>query len=317
MPRQPGVQYFVEHHGDHFFVMTNAGSNELWQHSAMTRSHSEHGEPADPRGSSTATYRMATGDQAEDISFSRWSPGNWEAAESTADRPGDGPSRMRAAEGYSAGSGDRADDISFSRWSPVDWEGGASPPAAGSSSLQSSYDRPRPPAAKYQACAADWPEDISFSRWSPIDWEGDMSSTAAAGDSGSRVPLPPLTRYQATSGDRAEDISFSRWSPTDWEGQEGSMSRAASSPSAESSAVVYDECAADKAEDISFSRWSPTDWVVENVQSSDADAGQEGLGEYRLLRISRSRDDALRCRNLMMLTSVLLPARGFAKFSRV
>ena len=262
VPRQPGVQYFIEHHGRHIYVMTNASCEALRTHSRITQNNAQRGNPAGSLDSYAAGYRMGPGDQAEDISFSRWSASDWEAADGRADRPII-PTPLRwAREGYRPGSGDKAEDISFSRWSPLDWESRHVTSTASIGRLRGS------PAASLKPAKSDSAEDISFSRWSPVDWEAGgsptmagSSSSSSSGSSSHGRQRQPAAEYQLGSCDRAEDISFSRWSPVDW-GADTSMAGAGNSEqmSQRLPMNLYRAGVGDRAEDIGFSRRSPADW---------------------------------------------------------
>ena len=188
--RQPGVQYFVEHHGSHLFIMTNASLEEFVKGSqhAGTPAPDAHTSAAAGRASATA-YQAAPGDRAEDISFSRWSSADWESAEGSP-QTGSSPPKALPRLVYHEGAADRAEDISFSRWSPLNWESEASPAIGSNGSNRE--QRQAPASSAYRAGPADRAEDISFSRWSPASYQtddSDLPGTDAAEFRLLRVPV--------------------------------------------------------------------------------------------------------------------------------
>ncbi len=119
--RQPGVQYFVEHHGSHLFIMTNTTLDEFVRSTRAAAAIPDARLSIAAGDLSTTAYEAAPGDRAEDISFSRWSSADWESAEGSP-QTDSSPSQRRPPALYQEGAADRAEDISFSRWSPASWE---------------------------------------------------------------------------------------------------------------------------------------------------------------------------------------------------
>ena len=211
--RQPGVQYFVEHHGSHLFIMTNASVDEFVRSTQTAAGTPDARAGIAAGGTSAAAYEAAPGDRAEDISFSRWSSADWESAGASPHTDGSPPIGQQPVP-YQMSAADGAEDISFSRWSPANWEVKASS-ATGSNS--SDREQSQTPAIAYQAGPGDRAEDISFSRWSPVNWEAKASSSIGSDSGDGKQHQSPVTAYQAGPADRADDISFSRWSPASWE----------------------------------------------------------------------------------------------------
>ena len=194
--RQPGVQYFVEHHGSHLFIMTNATLDEFIRGAQPADTASDARSSVVEGRSSATAYQAAPCDRAEDISFSRWSSTDWESTD-VSPQASVNPLKDRPPALYQEGAADRAEDISFSRWSPAAWE------AKTSAAIVNDGGSPQQrqvPTTAYQAGPADQAEDISFSRWSPVSWETDGMLTDGGGLQGGDAAEYRLLRMPVVDG---------------------------------------------------------------------------------------------------------------------